>query len=334
MKNDARHIAWLRLFAATAVGALLFAAGGCGIAFLPQKPGGASPNGEAPSATSEPTAPTGGTVKLGSREDYVGKVDKAINCPGGKYDISALGGVYELSDDCTEITVSGTRVVLLARGIDDLTVSGRGNRVYAMQLGSVEVSGGSNVITWQSGSPVVNDFGTGNLIEATPEPTATPGPTTTPGTETAPPPAGETPPPGGTTEPPPGTTPPPTGGNTASPTGGNGGGGSNHVDVGSRKDYAGKVDHTIACNGGSYRITANGGVYEVKTNCTSIVIVGSKVVLLTQKIDAIQVVGTGNKVYTTTLGAASITGSDNVITWESGSPDITNVGPGNTTVQI
>lgn len=162
-------------FASAALVAASTALTGCALDFIPDSAG------EQQSQTAEPKrtettapqqapaedttqSPEPGTDAAMDRDSYADAVERTVSCPGGALDVADIGSVIALDSDCTDITVSGSGTVLLASSIDRLTVVGVDNAVFVDQLGSLDVTGHGNVVTWQGGSPTVANTGINNEL--------------------------------------------------------------------------------------------------------------------------------------------------------------------------
>ena len=130
---------------ATTVLAFALAVGGC-----------SSP---APTSGSDNPKPTSA-----GRQQYADKVTATVTCDNGKYSFDGINGVYEITNNCTHVEITGSSMVVLAQNIDQIEVSGIANRVYALSTTEVDVTGSSNLVTWERGSPKVSNTGIQNTI--------------------------------------------------------------------------------------------------------------------------------------------------------------------------
>lgn len=170
-RSPARSAALVAVGLLTAVGLT-----GCGLEFIPdagqEKSAEKAPDRtpstdrtpEEPDASGSPAAEGGTGGEAPGRADLAAAVERMVSCPGGAIDIADVGSVLQLDSDCPSVTVSGSGTVVLAENVDALTVTGIGVTVYVRQLGSASVSGSGNIVTWESGSPVIDNVGTGNTL--------------------------------------------------------------------------------------------------------------------------------------------------------------------------
>ena len=78
-------------------------------------------------------------------------------------EVSATGTVVSVGAGTTDLEVSATGAVVVARDVVNLTVSGTGNIVWVDEVTTVTLTGTGNTVRWESGSPSVSDTGTGNV---------------------------------------------------------------------------------------------------------------------------------------------------------------------------
>ena len=65
-----------------------------------------------------------------------------------------------------EAFVIGSRAVLAFDEVGQLNVNGDGARIEAASISSLSVVGSRNSVRWASGSPTINDIGSGNTLQA------------------------------------------------------------------------------------------------------------------------------------------------------------------------
>lgn len=140
---------------------------GCALDFIPDVSGEGKPDAaeQSPSPRAPEPAETDDTdtaTTASGREHYLERVERTISCPDGTLDIADIAGIIALDSDCADITVSGSGTVLLANSIDRLSVVGVNNEVFVGSLGSLDVSGSGNTVTWEGGSPTVTNTGVNN----------------------------------------------------------------------------------------------------------------------------------------------------------------------------
>ncbi|WP_082939579.1 DUF3060 domain-containing protein [Mycobacterium sp. 852014-50255_SCH5639931] len=79
--------------------------------------------------------------------------------------VDGLGGDRTVACDNGTLYVSGGNLVVTVTGnCDVLNVSGTGHKVTVDSANSIMVSGGSNEITYHSGTPAVNNTGNQNVV--------------------------------------------------------------------------------------------------------------------------------------------------------------------------
>lgn len=91
-------------------------------------------------------------------------VTQTLDCASGSVEVTLNGIVVEITGDCDAVTIA-TRSgnVILARHIGALTVNGHGNTVIATDIDAVTIRGNGNAVSWESGTPTVQDSGYGNV---------------------------------------------------------------------------------------------------------------------------------------------------------------------------
>ncbi len=99
-----------------------------------------------------------------TRAHWQSRVSGVISCVDGRADVTADATVLEITDDCDTVTVEGAGVVILARQVGTLTVGADASTVIVAGAEAVEVTGVGNEVFWESGSPVVSDTGTMNVV--------------------------------------------------------------------------------------------------------------------------------------------------------------------------
>ena len=151
MTQQTRPTSWRRMLAVAAT-VLAFTLSGC---TSPAPISGSA----APVSGSDSPIPTSA-----GRQQYADSVTTTVTCDDGEYTFNGFSGVYEITNDCQSISVSGSSVVILAQNIGHVEVLGFSNRVYALSVSEVDVSGSSNLVTWETGSPTVTDNGFQNTI--------------------------------------------------------------------------------------------------------------------------------------------------------------------------
>lgn len=156
------------LSTAVLIPALAVALTGCTFGFLPDGPP-TSGEGTPPSTNSEPsdasTDDTGGEdADILTRENIAGRTTQQVTCGNGELEITDIGLVVEVTDDCARLVVSGHGSVVLAASVDDLDVSGVGAVVFAADIDAVRVTGDGSVVLWESGSPSVDDESVGSVL--------------------------------------------------------------------------------------------------------------------------------------------------------------------------
>ncbi|MFT4280450.1 DUF3060 domain-containing protein [Microbacterium sp.] len=162
-----------------ALGAVSLGIAGCTVSFEParEKP---SPAASAPVDTQSGTDPAGtdpaetdagdgaetdpAAAERATRAHWQSRVSGVVSCVDGRADVTADATVLEITDDCDIVTVEGAGVVVLARQVGTLTVGADASTVIVAGAGAVEVTGVGNEVFWESGSPVVSDTGTMNVV--------------------------------------------------------------------------------------------------------------------------------------------------------------------------
>lgn len=143
---------------------------------------GASPTtqgGESPT----PTTPTPGTTSsdgggaLPNGLTYSGfsarlaKVNKEIPCDRGPVQLTESGPAIRLVGSCGQVTISGDATSVIADQVDSVTVSGSGVVLMTRGIGAVTFTADAfaSEVYWLGGQPSVNDSGAGNTARSIPE---------------------------------------------------------------------------------------------------------------------------------------------------------------------
>lgn len=96
-----------------------------------------------------------------------------------------------------------------------------------------------------------------------------------------------------------------------------------------RAEYAGQVQSSLACAGGSIEIDTAGSVVELADDCDSLTVSGTGTIVLAQNVGALSVTGTSTVVVVASAESISADGTGNVVQWESGSPAVSDSGLAN-----
>lgn len=99
-----------------------------------------------------------------------------------------------------------------------------------------------------------------------------------------------------------------------------------------RADLEGSVDTRLECPGGTAKIGQIGKVVELGSDCAKVTVTGAGTVVLAQNIDRLTVDATAATVFVKQLGSVDATGQGNLVTWESGSPAVSDSGVANTII--
>lgn len=97
-----------------------------------------------------------------------------------------------------------------------------------------------------------------------------------------------------------------------------------------REEYEGTAQRVVSCPDGSLEISDVGGVLQLDSDCSELVVSGSGAVVLAENVDALHASGVGLTIFVKDLGSAEVTGTGNTVVWESGTAVINNSGTGNT----
>lgn len=126
----------------------------------------AAPAPAAPPAAPTSTAPTAGvdsTSNLRTRDEAIALADTTIACTPGLV-IPDDGRVVRVEGACDDVTVSGFAAVVILDDVSTLTVTGDGLVVYAKALTELSVSGDVNTVVWRGSAPRVDDTGVATTV--------------------------------------------------------------------------------------------------------------------------------------------------------------------------
>lgn len=126
----------------------------------------AAPAPAAPPAAPTSTAPTAGvdsTSNLRTRDEAIALADSTIACTPGLV-IPDDGRVVRVEGACDDVTVSGFAAVVILDDVSTLTVTGDGLVVYAKALTDLSVSGDVNTVVWRGSAPRVDDTGVATTV--------------------------------------------------------------------------------------------------------------------------------------------------------------------------
>lgn len=126
----------------------------------------AAPAPAAPPAAPTSTAPTAGvdsTSNLRTRDEAIALADTTIACTPGLV-IPDDGRVVRVEGACDDVTVSGFAAVVILDDVSTLTVTGDGLVVYAKALTDLSVSGDVNTVVWRGSAPRVDDTGVATTV--------------------------------------------------------------------------------------------------------------------------------------------------------------------------
>ncbi|GAA2094393.1 MULTISPECIES: DUF3060 domain-containing protein [Brevibacterium] len=98
------------------------------------------------------------------REELRGAATTALTCSSSlTVGEGYVGQLVSVTGDCSDLSVSGTGIVVVAEAVSSLVVEGSGTVVLVDTAESVSVSGQGNAVMWGSGDPAVSDSGTANV---------------------------------------------------------------------------------------------------------------------------------------------------------------------------
>lgn len=125
----------------------------------------------APAPTAQPAAPTSTapsagvdtTSNLRTRDEAIALADSTIACTPGLV-IPDDGRVVRVEGACDDVTVSGFAAVVILDDVSTLTVTGDGLVVYAKALTDLSVSGDVNTVVWRGSAPRVDDTGVATTV--------------------------------------------------------------------------------------------------------------------------------------------------------------------------
>ncbi|KQT74075.1 DUF3060 domain-containing protein [Microbacterium sp. Leaf436] len=125
----------------------------------------------APAPTAQPAAPTSTapsagvdtTSDLRTRDEAIALADSTIACTPGLV-IPDDGRVVRVEGACDDVTVSGFAAVVILDDVSTLTVTGDGLVVYAKALTDLSVSGDVNTVVWRGSAPRVDDTGVATTV--------------------------------------------------------------------------------------------------------------------------------------------------------------------------
>lgn len=125
----------------------------------------------APAPTAQPAAPTStapsagvdSTSNLRTRDEAIALADSTIACTPGLV-IPDDGRVVRVEGACDDVTVSGFAAVVILDDVSTLTVTGDGLVVYAKALTDLSVSGDVNTVVWRGSAPRVDDTGVATTV--------------------------------------------------------------------------------------------------------------------------------------------------------------------------
>ncbi|MBD8206342.1 DUF3060 domain-containing protein [Microbacterium sp. CFBP 8790] len=125
----------------------------------------------APAPTAQPVAPTSTapsagvdtTSNLRTRDEAIALADSTIACTPGLV-IPDDGRVVRVEGACDDVTVSGFAAVVILDDVSTLTVTGDGLVVYAKALTDLSVSGDVNTVVWRGSAPRVDDTGVATTV--------------------------------------------------------------------------------------------------------------------------------------------------------------------------
>ncbi|MBB2958639.1 DUF3060 domain-containing protein [Pseudoclavibacter helvolus] len=102
-----------------------------------------------------------------------------------------------------------------------------------------------------------------------------------------------------------------------------------------RTDLSEGVTASLTCNGGALTIdgTYTAQVVEVTDDCSSLTINSNTTVVVAQNVGTLNVAGSTNNVLVASAQSVTMDGTANVVSWETGSPQVSNSGNANAAFQ-
>lgn len=143
---------------------------GCAVGFSPSgAPDAADPRPSTPVEQVDPDETPDADVETDgseypTRAEISAAATKQVTCGGGDLEISDIGVVVEVVDDCGTLTVSGDASVVLAAEVDALDISAVGAVVLVASTSAVTLTGDATTVLWESGSPAIDDASFGSVL--------------------------------------------------------------------------------------------------------------------------------------------------------------------------
>lgn len=103
-------------------------------------------------------------ANLTSREEYEPLVSKMVDCVEGYATIDVISKAIQLDTNCTYVEVDGAGTVLLAEDISNLKILGTNLSVFARNIDELTVSGDGNRVFWTGDTPTITDTGINNEL--------------------------------------------------------------------------------------------------------------------------------------------------------------------------
>lgn len=102
------------------------------------------------------------------------------------------------------------------------------------------------------------------------------------------------------------------------------------ADEPTRAAYEDSVTVTLSCGPAPLEIDNVGDVIELSGDCADVTVSGTGAVILADRIGTLTVTGVANIVLVDTLDAGALDGTGNVVHWQSGTPNMSDMGVANT----
>ena len=98
------------------------------------------------------------------RQDAIDAATTTVACTDTA-SVDATGVVVRLEGDCGTVTIGADAAVVITDDAERIVLTGTGTIVYALEVGSVEISGDANLVRWTGSSPIVQDSGVANVVQ-------------------------------------------------------------------------------------------------------------------------------------------------------------------------
>lgn len=98
------------------------------------------------------------------RQDAIDAATTTVACTDTA-SVDATGVVVRLEGDCGTVTIGADAAVVITDDAERIVLTGTGTIVYALEVGSVDISGDANLVRWTGSSPIVQDSGVANVVQ-------------------------------------------------------------------------------------------------------------------------------------------------------------------------